>query len=69
MVDGPVREARPRGLNSENVLSAASSFFLYLDKVSDDGVKNPFDAVQRPYVDPDDSPTPGYTEEEWAPGS
>ncbi|WP_331734816.1 tyrosine-type recombinase/integrase [Streptomyces sp. NBC_00887] len=29
-------------------------------------MKNPFDAVQRPYVDPDYSPTPGYTEEEWA---
>ncbi|MEU5163940.1 tyrosine-type recombinase/integrase [Streptomyces sp. NPDC020875] len=49
-----------------NALSAASSFFAYLDKVSDDGVKNPFDAVQRPYVDPDYSPTPGYTEKEWA---
>ncbi|WPP31433.1 tyrosine-type recombinase/integrase [Streptomyces sp. CL7] len=49
-----------------NALSAASSFFVYLDKVSDDGVKNPFDAVQRPYVDPDYSPTPGYTESEWA---
>ncbi|MFE0229898.1 tyrosine-type recombinase/integrase [[Kitasatospora] papulosa] len=52
--------------SQKNALSAASSFFLYLDKVSDDGVKNPFDAVQRPYVDPDYSPTPGYTEEEWA---
>ncbi|MGW7256765.1 tyrosine-type recombinase/integrase [Streptomyces sp. NPDC054834] len=49
-----------------NALSAASSFFSYLDKVSDDGVKNPFDAVQRPYIDPDYSPTPGYTEQEWA---
>ncbi|MFD3907855.1 tyrosine-type recombinase/integrase [Streptomyces californicus] len=49
-----------------NALSAASSFFTYLDKVSDDGVKNPFDAVQRPYLDPDYSPTPGYTEQEWA---
>jgi integrase len=49
----------------KNALSAASSFFAFLDKVSDDGVKNPFDAVQRPYVDPDYSP-PGYTEEEWA---
>ncbi|MGW3910532.1 tyrosine-type recombinase/integrase [Streptomyces sp. NPDC005070] len=49
-----------------NALSAASSFFVYLDKVSDDGVKNPFDAVQRPVIDPDYSPTPGYTEEEWA---
>ncbi|MFF9483040.1 tyrosine-type recombinase/integrase [Streptomyces sp. NPDC014733] len=48
-----------------NALSAASSFFGYLDKVSDDGVKNPFDAVQRPYIDPDYSPTPGYTEQEW----
>ncbi|MFE1521599.1 hypothetical protein ACFW9I_33080 [[Kitasatospora] papulosa] len=52
--------------SQKNALSAASSFFLYLDKVSDDGLKNPFDAVQRPYVDPDYSPTPGYTEEEWA---
>lgn len=39
-----------------NALSAASSFFTYLDKVSDDGVKNPFDAVQRPVLDPDYSP-------------
>ncbi|MFG2548270.1 tyrosine-type recombinase/integrase [Streptomyces sp. NPDC048594] len=29
-------------------------------------MKNPFDAVQRPYLDPDYSPTPGYTEQEWA---
>ncbi|WP_235968552.1 integrase [Streptomyces mesophilus] len=36
-----------------NALSAASSFFVYLDKVSDDGVKNPFAAVQRPVIDPD----------------
>ncbi|MFF3730871.1 tyrosine-type recombinase/integrase [Streptomyces sp. NPDC002476] len=49
-----------------NSLSAASSFFRFLDKVSDDGVKNPFDAVQRPYIDPDFSSTPGYTEQEWA---
>ncbi|MFE5048891.1 hypothetical protein ACFRAI_21435 [Streptomyces sp. NPDC056637] len=49
-----------------NALSAASSFFTYLDKVSDEGVKNPFDAVQRPYIVPDYSPTPGYTEQEWA---
>jgi integrase len=49
-----------------NALSAASSFFTYLDKVSDDGVKNPFDAVQRPVINPDYSPTPGYTEDEWA---
>ncbi|MEU6965024.1 tyrosine-type recombinase/integrase [Streptomyces chrestomyceticus] len=48
-----------------NALSAASSFFAYLDKVSDDGVKNPFDAVQRPVLDPLYSPTPGYTEQEW----
>ncbi|MCX5174047.1 hypothetical protein [Streptomyces virginiae] len=49
-----------------NALSAASSFFGFLDKSSNDGVKNPFAAVQRPYVDPDYSATPGYTEEEWA---
>ncbi|MFE7429045.1 tyrosine-type recombinase/integrase [Streptomyces sp. NPDC057545] len=49
-----------------NSLSAASSFFRFLDKVSDDGVKNPFDAVQRPYINPDFSSTPGYTEQEWA---
>ncbi|MFD4319022.1 tyrosine-type recombinase/integrase [Streptomyces sp. NPDC058548] len=49
-----------------NSLSAASSFFGFLDKISDDGVKNPFDAVQRPYIDPDFSSTPGYTEQEWA---
>lgn len=48
-----------------NALSAASSFFSYWDKVSDDGVKNPFDAVQRPVIDPDFSATPGYTEQEW----
>ncbi|MFJ6501619.1 site-specific integrase (plasmid) [Streptomyces virginiae] len=48
-----------------NALSAASSFFSYWDKVSDNGVKNPFDAVQRPVLDPDYSPTPGYTEAEW----
>ncbi|WP_330335739.1 tyrosine-type recombinase/integrase (plasmid) [Streptomyces sp. NBC_00536] len=49
-----------------NALSAASSFFGFLDKISEDGVKNPFDAVQRPYLDPDYSSTPGYTEREWA---
>lgn len=49
-----------------NALSAASSFFTYLDVVSDKSIKNPFDAVQRPYLDPDYSPTPGYTEQEWA---
>jgi integrase len=48
-----------------NALSAASSFFTYLDVVSDDSVKNPFDAVARPYLDPDYSPTVGYTEDEW----
>ncbi|WP_351230004.1 tyrosine-type recombinase/integrase [Streptomyces sp. NPDC002133] len=48
-----------------NALSAASSFFTYLDMVSEDGVKNPFDAVQRPVIDPDYSPTEGYTEEQW----
>ncbi|MFI5987124.1 tyrosine-type recombinase/integrase [Streptomyces sp. NPDC051555] len=48
-----------------NSLSAASSFFTYLDKVSDTSVKNPFDAVVRPYIDPDFSPTDGYTEEQW----
>ncbi|MER6162703.1 tyrosine-type recombinase/integrase [Streptomyces sp. NPDC001868] len=48
-----------------NALSAASSFFTYLDVVSDDGVKNPFDAVQRPVIDPDFSPTEGYTEQQW----
>jgi len=37
-----------------------------LGEVSDDGVKNPFDAMQRPYIDPDYSPAPGYTEQEWA---
>ncbi|MFC7872041.1 tyrosine-type recombinase/integrase [[Kitasatospora] papulosa] len=61
------RTGKPYGDASQaNALSAASSFFAYLDKVSDDGVKNPFDAVQRPYLDPDYSPTPGYTEEQWA---
>ena len=62
-----VRAGKPYSEASRaNALSAASSFFSYLDKVSDDGVKNPFDAVARPYIDPDYSPTPGYTEEEWA---
>lgn len=61
------RTGRPcSDASRRNALSAASSFFAYLDKVSNDGVKNPFDAVQRPYVDPDYSPTPGYTEQEWA---
>ncbi|MFD8710897.1 tyrosine-type recombinase/integrase [Streptomyces anulatus] len=49
-----------------NALSAASSFFAYLDTVSDTPLKNPFDAVRRPVIDPDYSPTPGYTEQEWA---
>lgn len=48
-----------------NALSAASSFFRYLDKASDEGVKNPFDGVQRPTLDPDFSPTEGYTEAQW----
>jgi integrase len=61
-----VRSGKPYGEASRaNALSSASSFFTYLDKVSDDGVKNPFDAVQRPVIDPDYSPTPGYTEQEW----
>ncbi|MGY1548254.1 tyrosine-type recombinase/integrase [Streptomyces sp. MN6] len=47
-----------------NTLSAASSFFDYLDKVSDDPThrKNPFFAVPRPYLDPDYSPTAGLTQ-------
>ncbi|MEU2563686.1 hypothetical protein ABZ626_30810 [Streptomyces longispororuber] len=49
-----------------NTLSAAGSFCTYLDKVSDNGVTNPFAAVQRPVIDPESSPTPGYTEQEWA---
>ncbi|MGM9468336.1 hypothetical protein [Streptomyces murinus] len=62
-----VRTGEPYSEASQaNALSAASSFFTYLDKVSDKGVKNPFDAVQRPYLGPDYSPTPGYTEQEWA---
>ncbi|MGD6757317.1 tyrosine-type recombinase/integrase [Streptomyces sp. BH105] len=62
-----MRTGKPYAAASRaNALSAASSFFAYLDKVSDDGVKNPFDAVQRPYIDPEFSPTPGYTESEWA---
>jgi integrase/recombinase XerD len=48
-----------------NALSSASSFFSYLDVVSDEPLKNPFDAVARPVIDPDYSPTPGYTEDEW----
>ncbi|MFI8916502.1 tyrosine-type recombinase/integrase [Streptomyces sp. NPDC053513] len=62
-----VRAGKPYSDASRaNALSAASSFFSYWDKVSDDGVKNPFDAVQRPVIDPDYSATPGYTEQEWA---
>ncbi|MFE4631279.1 tyrosine-type recombinase/integrase [Streptomyces mirabilis] len=62
-----VRAGKPYSEASRaNALSSASSFFSYLDKVSDDGVKNPFAAVQRPVLDPDYSPTPGYTEQEWA---
>jgi integrase/recombinase XerD len=47
-----------------NTLSAASSFFDYLDKVSEEDThrKNPFFAVQRPNIDPDYSPTVGLTE-------
>ncbi|MFJ2109483.1 tyrosine-type recombinase/integrase [Streptomyces microflavus] len=48
-----------------NALSSASSFFGYLDIVSDTPLKNPFDAVRRPVIDPHFSPTPGYTEQEW----
>lgn len=48
-----------------NALSSASSFFAYLDVVSDEPLKNPFDAVQRPVIDPDFSPTEGYTEQQW----
>ncbi|MEU8526452.1 tyrosine-type recombinase/integrase [Streptomyces sp. NPDC048629] len=61
-----VRAGKPYSDASRaNALSSASSFFSYWDKVSDDGVKNPFDAVQRPVIDPDFSATPGYTEQEW----
>ncbi|WP_327299917.1 tyrosine-type recombinase/integrase [Streptomyces sp. NBC_01197] len=61
-----VRAGKPYSEASRaNALSAASSFFTYLDKVSDDGLKNPFDAVQRPVIDPDFSPTEGYTEQQW----
>lgn len=45
-------------------LSGASSFYNYLDLVSDDGVKNPFDAVLRPAIDPGYSSTRGLTEQE-----
>ncbi|MFE4999280.1 tyrosine-type recombinase/integrase [Streptomyces mirabilis] len=62
-----VRAGKPYSDASRaNALSAASSFFAYLDVVSDEPLKNPFDAVQRPVIDPDYSPTPGYTEDEWA---
>ncbi|WRZ96437.1 tyrosine-type recombinase/integrase (plasmid) [Streptomyces sp. NBC_01007] len=62
-----VRAGKPYSEASRaNALSSASSFFSYLGKVSDHDVKNPFDAVQRPVLDPDYSPTPGYTEQEWA---
>ncbi|WP_435613464.1 tyrosine-type recombinase/integrase [Streptomyces sp. bgisy159] len=61
-----VRSGKPYSDASRaNALSSASSFFAYLDVVSDEPVKNPFDAVQRPVIDPNYSPTPGYTEEQW----
>lgn len=60
------RTGQPYSATSQaNALSAASSFFTYLGKVSDEDVKNPFTAVQRPVLDPDYSPTEGYTEEQW----
>jgi integrase len=60
---GPPRSDASRA----QVLSAASSFFDYLDKVSDDRVvKNPFDAVLRPTIDPDYSATEGLTEQQTA---
>ncbi|MGP3983777.1 tyrosine-type recombinase/integrase [Streptomyces sp. KR80] len=50
-----------------NALSAASSFFDYLDKVDDTAVRsNPFAGVLRPAIDPDYSPTEGLTEEQTA---
>lgn len=60
---GPPRSDASRA----NVLPASSSFFDYLNKVSDDDKqrKNPFDAVARPAIDPDYSATEGLTEEEW----
>ncbi|MGV9816329.1 tyrosine-type recombinase/integrase [Streptomyces cellulosae] len=47
-----------------NTLSATSSFFDYLDVVSDDQThrKNPFFAVPRPVLDRDYSPTIGLTQ-------
>ncbi|MGW5609530.1 hypothetical protein ACWEWI_26245 [Streptomyces sp. NPDC003753] len=42
-----------------NALSTASSFFAYLDTVSDEPVRNPFAAVRRPVIDPDYSATRG----------
>jgi hypothetical protein len=45
-----------------NALSAASSFYTHWDKVSDNGVKNPFDAVQRRLSTR--LLAPGYTEAE-----
>ncbi|MFC4467752.1 tyrosine-type recombinase/integrase [Streptomyces xiangluensis] len=58
---GPPRSDASRA----NVLSAASSFFGYLDTVSEDrAVKNPFAAVLRPVIDPDYSATEGLTEDE-----
>ncbi|MFK4272533.1 tyrosine-type recombinase/integrase [Streptomyces milbemycinicus] len=60
-----VRAGKPYSDASRaNALSSASSFFSYLDVVSDEPVKNPFDAVQRPVIDPDYSATEGLTEEE-----
>ncbi|WP_236076395.1 tyrosine-type recombinase/integrase [Streptomyces coffeae] len=50
-----------------NVLSIASSFYDYLDKISDDTRReNPFAAVLRPMVDRDYSATEGLTEEQTA---
>jgi integrase/recombinase XerD len=47
-----------------NALSAASSFFAYLDTVNEEPVRNPFAAVRRPVVDPDHSAAEGLTEAE-----
>jgi integrase/recombinase XerD len=60
---GPPRSDASRA----NVLSAASSFYTYAQKVGDVGVeKNPFAAVLRPAIDPDYSATEGLTEQQTA---
>ncbi|MFC4467755.1 hypothetical protein ACFPH6_25035 [Streptomyces xiangluensis] len=61
-----VRAGKPYSDASRaSALSSASSFFAYLDVVSDELLKNLFDAVQRPVIDPDYSPAPATRRTKW----